>query len=634
MYANFTPELGVRINPTNFRFWCQKVLPLVYDDSLSYYELLCKVVNYLNSVIADVATLGGDVDNLLTAYKQLQDFVNTYFDNLDIKQELIEILGEDAINLVARTKALEENAKKTTAWGNTLVPTVAFNVGMKFDKIGDTTLNTLSIYAPNDDTAAIYYPTNGANGSWNVKQLINILASTCTITRGVNNALHITIPARTVLCFDVNNGTLKILNPENCRTWDGMYIPLVQRSGGKIVGGAWFDRYGDRYDIDVINNTLKEHKSSIDTNSKNIGNLTTNLGNTNKSIAQLDTKVENYQLGNNNRMSAIEQSNHAEHEAISEEIGDNTALIEKNRVETAMILPVLLGDNPRLYYDKANEKCKIVFETPDKTVRIFNKFLEYRDCDDTDLQFGDLSIGWNLNEGDVYTFYFTLKKSCVLSFKILDEHAITGKFYYAESTSTPDEIRKAVLIVDNNGNIVGGSWYPYFINGVVTDEYKNTTNAISTVRNMATLNADLNSRTQECLVDAPVPCRVNNETGDKTSCKNGDLTVYRFGGFRIAVKLNVVEGYTHHIVGDDGYDREISSPGGVFSVSTGDPATDYECQLNDGEFVVWNFETQSLERVNFDNSEIGVFEENHYPVFGNRHGWLVGAWASFVEYEN
>ena len=33
-----------------FRFWCQKVLPLVYDDSLSYNELLCKVVDYLKSL--------------------------------------------------------------------------------------------------------------------------------------------------------------------------------------------------------------------------------------------------------------------------------------------------------------------------------------------------------------------------------------------------------------------------------------------------------------------------------------------------------------------------------------------------------------------------------------------------------
>lgn len=33
------------------RFWCHTVLPLVYDDSLSYYELLCKVVNKVNEII-------------------------------------------------------------------------------------------------------------------------------------------------------------------------------------------------------------------------------------------------------------------------------------------------------------------------------------------------------------------------------------------------------------------------------------------------------------------------------------------------------------------------------------------------------------------------------------------------------
>lgn len=39
-----------------FRFWCQKVLPAVYDDSLSYYELLCKIVHKLNEMI--------EVDNI------------------------------------------------------------------------------------------------------------------------------------------------------------------------------------------------------------------------------------------------------------------------------------------------------------------------------------------------------------------------------------------------------------------------------------------------------------------------------------------------------------------------------------------------------------------------------------------
>ena len=59
--ADFTPELQ-RANLQGytgqgaFRFWCQMTLPIVYDDSLSYYELLNKVVLYLNNTISDVAT--------------------------------------------------------------------------------------------------------------------------------------------------------------------------------------------------------------------------------------------------------------------------------------------------------------------------------------------------------------------------------------------------------------------------------------------------------------------------------------------------------------------------------------------------------------------------------------------------
>ena len=33
------------------RFWSQKVLPLVYDDSLSYYEVLGKMVSKINELI-------------------------------------------------------------------------------------------------------------------------------------------------------------------------------------------------------------------------------------------------------------------------------------------------------------------------------------------------------------------------------------------------------------------------------------------------------------------------------------------------------------------------------------------------------------------------------------------------------
>ncbi len=86
--ANFSPSVEIPAKVDSFRFWCQKVLPLVYDDSLSYYELLCKVVNYLNNTIADVNTLGDDVDNLNKAYNELQSYVNDYFSTLDVQKEI------------------------------------------------------------------------------------------------------------------------------------------------------------------------------------------------------------------------------------------------------------------------------------------------------------------------------------------------------------------------------------------------------------------------------------------------------------------------------------------------------------------------------------------------------------------
>ena len=86
--ASFIPSRGHYTDLKPFRFWCQKVLPLVYDDSLSYYELLCKVVDYLNKTMEDVETLEGDVTAMYTAYEQLQSYVNTYFDSLDVQEEI------------------------------------------------------------------------------------------------------------------------------------------------------------------------------------------------------------------------------------------------------------------------------------------------------------------------------------------------------------------------------------------------------------------------------------------------------------------------------------------------------------------------------------------------------------------
>lgn len=61
-----------------FRFWCQKVLPLVYDDSLSYYEVLCKVIDYLNNMIKNVNEISDDVEQLQNEMKIVQDWIDNY----------------------------------------------------------------------------------------------------------------------------------------------------------------------------------------------------------------------------------------------------------------------------------------------------------------------------------------------------------------------------------------------------------------------------------------------------------------------------------------------------------------------------------------------------------------------------
>lgn len=65
-----------------FRFWSQKVLPLVYDDSISYYEVLCKMVSFLNDMAdnqdefaEELKKHGVDLQNLHRAVDELRDIL-------------------------------------------------------------------------------------------------------------------------------------------------------------------------------------------------------------------------------------------------------------------------------------------------------------------------------------------------------------------------------------------------------------------------------------------------------------------------------------------------------------------------------------------------------------------------------
>lgn len=90
-----------------FKYWVQKVLPTVYDDSLSYSELLYKVVAYLNVMNENNDLIGEDmktfiaefnrmVDHVNTLTDEQTDYINDYFNDLDVTEEINQKLNQMA----------------------------------------------------------------------------------------------------------------------------------------------------------------------------------------------------------------------------------------------------------------------------------------------------------------------------------------------------------------------------------------------------------------------------------------------------------------------------------------------------------------------------------------------------------
>lgn len=57
-------------------YYCQKILPVVYDDSLSYYEFLCKIAEKLNEVIDNY----GIFDDTLIRFQEQIDELKKEFE--------------------------------------------------------------------------------------------------------------------------------------------------------------------------------------------------------------------------------------------------------------------------------------------------------------------------------------------------------------------------------------------------------------------------------------------------------------------------------------------------------------------------------------------------------------------------
>lgn len=96
--SNYNPVNPLGVFP-NWIF-CPKIVPLVYDDSLSYYEFLNKLMVKLNEVITFANQINANVDYLRVIVERLQTLIDGFDARISQNEEDISALqaATDALN--------------------------------------------------------------------------------------------------------------------------------------------------------------------------------------------------------------------------------------------------------------------------------------------------------------------------------------------------------------------------------------------------------------------------------------------------------------------------------------------------------------------------------------------------------
>lgn len=109
-----------------FPFWCYRVLPLVYSEGLSDYEVICKCIDYVNRLIDSDRELATELE------KQGTDIESLKSDVKDIQTELDNISGGKYIE-----KYLEQMLAAVKTWVDDNLPGIVGNA-VKFVQFGLT----------------------------------------------------------------------------------------------------------------------------------------------------------------------------------------------------------------------------------------------------------------------------------------------------------------------------------------------------------------------------------------------------------------------------------------------------------------------------------------------------------------
>lgn len=125
-------------------------------DALTDYELLCKVVEYLNQVITNDNNQNDAIENLYNELIALKEYVDTYLKDMeDVKESIIEINTKLA-SITNEVTSLENEISSVridltdliNTNYNTLKDYIDYNDNILDEKITNIEIGSISVYNP------------------------------------------------------------------------------------------------------------------------------------------------------------------------------------------------------------------------------------------------------------------------------------------------------------------------------------------------------------------------------------------------------------------------------------------------------------------------------------------------------
>lgn len=259
---------------TPFAFWCQKVMPAVLDDSLSFYEVLCKLTAKLNDAIK---TINGHSELITTMQSEIDDLQTLTAQHTQQIADLTKKVQANADNITAintRTKGLSTKTDSANNWFGLNLQTddsYVYRLAWSTDAPAASVLQT-------SRPGSVYYQIGGPQDDWTWAH--------------VQNSTEGTQPAFTSISRTIYNQITSDINDvESSAAQNAQAIKALQ-------------------DLTSNHSTaISSLQDSVGRNTQAITELNNGLSDTNETVAQLESNLETLEITVRNNSTAINTIN-------------------------------------------------------------------------------------------------------------------------------------------------------------------------------------------------------------------------------------------------------------------------------------------------------------------------------------